>query len=234
MKKQKEYLLLSLTALILVLGISGMGHAITLIDTTGSWNGSDFIWSFGESNSSTYGQTFTVTGSETKLDSFSFFLDDYLNPDFVDFEAYVYAWDGYKATGSALYASSPMSTTNNGGSGGFENFTLNTGGISLNSGSQYVAFLTASNMFDGSLGTSKMGGLDGANVYSGGQFVFLNNGSDFGQILTNNWTTNWKGIGADTAFTMNLSDPVPEPATLLLFALGIIGLAGAGRKKYMK
>jgi hypothetical protein len=91
------------TGLFLLASVGGGdAWAITVIDTTPTWNGSDGVSAFGEPGAATYGQSFTVTGTETHLDSFSFWLNDFLNPDAVDFAAYVMAWDGTKATGSIL------------------------------------------------------------------------------------------------------------------------------------
>lgn len=208
--------------------LSSSVNAATFIDTTPSWDGSSAISPFGEGNTATYGQTFTV-GVDTQLDDFTYYLDDLLNPDFVDFEAYVMGWDGLKATGPVLYQSSAMSTTNNGGSDGFESFTINTGGLNLTQGNQYVAFFSASNLFDTITGTSKMG-LINTDVYSGGSFVFLNNAADFSLLTANNWSIT---SSFDAAFTMNFSSasPVPVPAAAWLFGSGMLGLVGVARRK---
>ncbi len=180
---------------------------------------SSSIQPFGESNTATYGQTITAPGSS--LGSFSFWLDDYVNPDYVDFAGYVMAWDGSKATGPVLWSSNPVSTTNNGGQGGWEKFTFNTGGVALNSGSRYVLFMSASNYFDGAYGTSMLA--SGATPYDGGSFVFMNNGSDF-SALTNTVWDNWDSY--DAAFEADFGGSVvPLPGAVLL---GVLGLGTAG------
>jgi hypothetical protein len=208
-------------------------HAV-VIDTTSSWNGTDVVYPFGETNTATYGQTFTVTGADVYLNSFTFYLNDRLDPDYVDFAAYVYAWDGNSASGSALYTSAAMSTTNNGGAGGFEAININTGGIQLTSGQQYVALFSASAYFDGAVGLADVGWMANASAYTGGAFVYYNNGSNFGLLTTNTW--NGLAWGGDLAFMMDLSatpvaSAVPVPAAAWLFGSGLMGLVGISRHR---
>ena len=204
----------------LALGTGEVARASTLIDTTTSWRGSS-IRPFGERNTATYGQTFTVDNDDI-LDSFTFFLNDYnYYPDTVDFAAYVMEWDGDKATGDILYDSGKQSTTR---AKGFEKFTFDTEGIVLEEDRQYVAFLSASNFFDGKRGTSRMPYV--RDVYEGGEFVFSNNGRHFNKLTKRSWH---KIAHIDAAFKASFSSSeaaksVPEPTSMLgLLAVGAFG-----------
>lgn len=179
------------------------------------------IRSFGEYDTATYGQTITTPAVDNVLNGFSFWLDDYFdasNPAYIDFAGYVMAWDGGKATGPVLWSSGPQSTTNNGGLDGYEQFTFNTGGLSLTSGAEYVLFLSASNYFDGVPVQGRMA--SGSTPYAGGRFVFMNNGSDFSSLTTGPWDT-W--YIDDTAFEAQFSSGgavIPAPGAVLLAGLG--------------
>ncbi|MFN5516500.1 MAG: hypothetical protein ACK5CA_17645, partial [Cyanobacteriota bacterium] len=170
---------------------------MTTIDTTIFWDGSSFVQSFGEDNTATYGQTFTAGSSP--LTEFTFYLNDYSNSDSVDFAAYVMAWDGTKATGPVLYSSAMWSSA---GSSDFEILTFDTGELILTPGQRYVAFLSASNFFDGEFGTASVGYMSG-DVYSDGMFVYSNNGSNFESLTANDWTI---GYGGDLAFKASFGD----------------------------
>lgn len=231
----KKLSMLTAGVAIIALGVAGTAQAQTVIDTTPSWNGTDFISPFGEFNTATYGQTFTV-GSDNVLNDFTFFLNDFDGqPDVVDFAAYVAEWDGFKATGPILYQSAPQSTTN---APGFEQFTFNTGGISLTSGKQYVAFLSASNFFDGTTGLAGLGATGFQSVYSGGDFVFYNNGSDFSLLTQNTWDDVGGGFFGDSAFKASFSPAtasVPEPTTMLgILSIGAFGISSFNKRKQQK
>ena len=159
---RQKLLATTVSTAFMALGTIGTAHAVTVIDTTPSWNGTIGVGLFGRPFNATFGQTFTV-GVDNVLNSFTFFLrQTTVAP--VEFVAYVSQWDGIHATGPILYQSTSQSTTQ---PNIFQNFTFNTGGTNLVSGKQYVAFVSASNF--PSSGQGFMGSIF-SNVYSGGQF----------------------------------------------------------------
>ena len=112
------------------------------IDTLTGWNQSDNLFYLGllPTVTPTYGQTFTPTSDQTNLNSFSFKFSaetPTLAP--IQYSAQIYQWNGTNVTGSALFTSpltaAPISAD-------YTTVTLNTGGVGLTSGQQYVVFFT--------------------------------------------------------------------------------------------
>jgi hypothetical protein len=179
----------------------------TILDTASGWNGSDNAIFFGSPDTSTYGETITAPITDTVLQSFTFYMQV---PTALKFRGYVYAWDGTKATGSALYESAPFSTTN---ASLFEPITFNTAGVNLIPGQKYVLFATISKDYVTNLNQGAWGALH-SDVYTGGQYVFINNGGDFSQITSRTWSNipgatdyNPYGTGWDLAFKATFAPP---------------------------
>lgn len=197
---------------------AGSSMAYVVVDTNPSWDGTTHISSFGNPNTATYGQTITVPAGEGFLASFSFQINDQGNV--LPFQGAVYAWDAVnaRATGPALYLSAPVSTT---GANAYARFTF-TPNVPVTSGQQYVLMATTS-YNQATPGVMRWGALTTNTTYPGGQFVFINNGSN-----TAAWTTQaWSTIAEDLAFTAVFGTPIvpalDQWALLLLAAMVAVG-----------
>ncbi len=202
------------------LGASATPAHAEYISTLGSWNGIDNVSSFGEPNAATYGQTITVGATDTFLTDFSFRMRTDAGQ-ISNFEAVVMQWDqvAFHAVGPILYNSSNL--TNTGPVDGFNVIIINTN-VNLAANTQYVLYFSASNFFDSVDDLSAFGITDGT-AYSGGKFVYSNNGNDPSLLTTSSWHS---AFAVNLAFTANLSpvNPTPAPAGIVLFGLGFAGM----------
>lgn len=162
----------------------------------------------------TYGQTFQLqSGDDTVLDSIKLYAQrattSTVEP---EFSVSLYEWNGSAPTGSSLFTSGINTVTY---PYAYQPFTINTGGIQLSTGTDYIWHLTLADISGkGNIGADTTGS------YAHGSAYYYRYG---------NWyNTNM----ADLAFTLELSpgSAVPEPCTMLLLGVGLVGLAGLGRK----
>lgn len=188
---------------LLLAGIVPCNAQTTTVGTTGHWNGVDGD-AFG-GLPTTVGQTFVAPAGVTNLKSLAFFVDDTAP---MTFEAFIMAWDGTAATGPVLFQSGTLTTTDNGGAGGFERFNVVISGTPVVPGANYVAFLVAS-AGAGSVGVT--GGL-GDDPYADGGLVFQDS-------AVSPWDTFLASLGVNLAFELvfeNASTATDEAVTILL------------------
>jgi len=193
-------------------------EASVVIDTIGGWNGAAAISAFGTPSTATYGQTLIVPGTSSSLTSFAIEMNV---PATETFKGYVYAWDGNKAVGPQLYSSAVISTAGS----GFQAVTFNTGTLALTPGAAYVLFASISEV-PTSVGAGTWGWVS-PSTYSGGNFVYQNNGSDASKWTTTEWD---QLVGNNAAFTATFSagpTPVPEPTTVVAGAMLLVPLGAS-------
>ena len=182
------------------------------INTFSVWNGSQHSGYVGEIGTyATAGQTFRFNdGDDTSIESLTFYIGDYQGDDNVEFSLYIYRWDNSSLliTGSSLFTSAKLETSGNNTTtwppSPFQTFTVNVGGLDLETDTDYVWFISASNYFDGVKGTAYFGFT--TNSYSDGAFFSNSNGSDFLVLSSDAWDPL---LSYDVAFIMNLSAAVP-------------------------
>jgi len=173
----------------------------------------------------TIGQTFVAANSY--LTSFSFFLTadaNTVSADQLPFAAFLAAWDGTSAVGPLLYAGPALL----GPTGVGQRYQVQSQGIALTPGAFYVAFLSVSGLGAPAGAMAAVELSDDASA--GGELVFAQNGDDL-DALTQGGA--WSGAGVQAQFEATFSPTtVPEPATVVLFAAGmlVVGLATRRRR----
>ncbi len=175
----------------------------------------------------TVGQTFLAptTGS---LDSFSFWLSNEgnalasntIDADQLQFQAYVMQWDvaTLRAVGPILFSSVVYS----GPTQISQEFQFATAGVAVMARTPYVAFLSASGLF-GNMPPEVMAALllsDDATA--DGSLVFLDSQNDVSMFSNAEWLD---GAGLQTQFSATFSTTVPEPSSVVLVGIALIGLA---------
>jgi hypothetical protein len=175
-----------------------LGNA-SAISTLGSWNGLNYVYSFGFPITGAYGQTFTAPSQAAALTSFTVLIKNLSAS--VNFQFYVMAWNGAEATGPVLYQS-PVTTT--GGRSGFQTYTFNTD-APLTPGATYVAFASVTSTTPGGSGWA----IANAFPYRGGEFVYSYSGTNFSTLTD----TPWLSLGLDLAFEATFAGPAQPGIT---------------------
>jgi hypothetical protein len=203
-------------AAILLFAMSGFADTVV-----NNFNGYSDYWNpFGYPNTATYGELFTAPSGVSNLSSFSFYMGDTLTSGNIITGAYIATWNGSMA-GSLLYSSPQINYDNLGN----EQITVNGANVAVNPGQQYVMFLSISQYYGQSSGTSYVS-QGGTNQYLNG-FVYNNNSGDFNSLFTSAWSG---PLSPDWAVNLDFNT-VPEPSSLLMLGTGILGGIGILRRK---
>ena len=150
-----------------------------VIDTTGGWNGVESLQAFGDGGAfEVFGQTFVVLAHAAPLQRLSFWLqhspDDTSGQDLI-FRVVVMAWNIDRATGPVLYEdemhvrgdTQPRDYANiTTAESTMTEYLVDTGGLMLVPGQEYVAFLSANNVLWDATSTLIRVGWQNADTYS--------------------------------------------------------------------
>jgi len=200
-------LALAASLALLPLASTDAAGPVEIVTTTNAWNRVRSIVSFGEPDTASYGQTF-ICPIQSSLLTFTVYVMPHNDPGPIDFRFYVMPWNGSRPTAPVLFHSATVSTA--GRPAGFQPYEFETVGLQLTPGQAYIAFISASEVFDGISGAGSVGSVDG-NTYPNGGFYYLNHGANFGRITN----SNWDNISSeDLAFTAVFSELTNFPPVI--------------------
>jgi hypothetical protein len=145
------------------------------------------VGSLGCPNSTTYGETITVPAKKSSMTKFMYYMGGQAAAgQSMVVRGELYAWDGSKATGSAIFQTKKRTIAYADSLLHWE--TFKTRGAALTPGQQYVLFVSIDKDYEDCTGDYGLtwGAADGS-AYAGGQFVFQNNSGDESKWTTTNW-----------------------------------------------
>lgn len=217
-KNHQPYAILQIAAVIAVL----LGSMLTAsagtvtIDTTSSFTGNS-VYYWGTSDSTpTYGQVFTAPIGVSTLDSFEFFVKS-MNAN-INFTAYVAPWVS-NAVGTPIFTSTPQTVS---ASSNFTPELINTGGISLTAGNQYVAYFYENS----GAGIGYWAAVPHA-AYTGGEFVYGD--SNYSPAL--NTSLGSSSTIGNSEMVLSFTTVVPEPSSWVLMMAGFGSLLLLHRRR---
>lgn len=184
-----------MTALAMVVGGASVAEAAT-ISNPGPATGA--LQPFGPGGTQIYGQTITAPADANALTAFSFQITASAS---MVVRGEVYAWDGTKATGSALFESAPVTIA---GDSATHTVSFPGADAALTRGNQYVLFATVLKDTQPNAGATSQWPSTGDTV-AGGSLVFLNTTS-FDGATSNTWSVR---TTQDAMFTAEYTELAP-------------------------
>ena len=118
----------------------------------------------------------------------------------------VYAWDGTKASGSALWETKPRTISF--ADYAFQKIVFQSGYVPVTPGQQYVVFASIDKDYGACVSGSWFDvggpGSELGDLYPEGYLAYQKNGGDATQWTTSNWTIGYQGT-ADLAFSVRVN-----------------------------
>ncbi|MBC7844535.1 MAG: PEP-CTERM sorting domain-containing protein [Gemmatimonadaceae bacterium] len=180
----------------------------------------------GSAGFQSFGQSFVVPTLAPQLSSFSLSFSNFFNGGALRFDAYLYAFDtaNRRVTGSALWNFLDVGGSSN--DFAFDMKTFGVGGVTLSPGATYLFLVTTSNQGGIPADASNLVGGNDTNAYADGSFWIASNGASTSTLFETGAFSAADGV-TDAGFSavfLGSQQVVPEPATVLLTSLGLVGL----------